>query len=86
MVQRTMTEFMEKWDVIVTPSGTATVAIGNFIGCPQVAQPCGHLNGNSSQSISFFGRPYEDGTVLRVAHAFEQATRWHTMHPKMDWA
>jgi Asp-tRNA(Asn)/Glu-tRNA(Gln) amidotransferase A subunit family amidase len=85
LMQRTMAEFMEKWDVIVTPSTGATVGIGNLIGCPQVAQPCGHLNGNSAQSIHFFGRPWEEGSPLRVARAFEQATQWHKMHPKMDW-
>jgi Asp-tRNA(Asn)/Glu-tRNA(Gln) amidotransferase A subunit family amidase len=85
LMQRTMADFMEKWDVIVTPASSATVGIGNLIGCPQVAQPCGHLNGNSAQSIYFFGRPWEEGAPLRVARAFEQATEWHNMHPKMDW-
>jgi Asp-tRNA(Asn)/Glu-tRNA(Gln) amidotransferase A subunit family amidase len=85
LLQRTMAEFMEKWDVIVTPASSVTVQIGNLTGCPQVAQPCGHLNGNSSQSIYFFGRPYEEGLPLRVARAFEVATQWRSMHPKMDW-
>ena len=48
--------------------------------------PCGFLNGNNPQSIIFTGRLYEEGTALRVAHAFEQATEWHKMHPKVDWA
>jgi hypothetical protein len=26
---------------------------------------------------------YEEGTPMRVAHAFERATEWHTMHPKL---
>jgi Asp-tRNA(Asn)/Glu-tRNA(Gln) amidotransferase A subunit family amidase len=85
LMQRTMADFMENWDVIVTPSSSATVGIGNIIGCPQVAQPCGHLNGNSAQSIYFLGRPWEEGSPLRVARAFEQETHWHKMHPKMDW-
>jgi Asp-tRNA(Asn)/Glu-tRNA(Gln) amidotransferase A subunit family amidase len=85
LLQRTMAEFMDNWDVLVTPSNSITVQIGNLTGCPQVAQPCGHLNGNSSQSIYFSGRPYEDGLPLRVAHVFEQATEWNKMHPKMDW-
>jgi Asp-tRNA(Asn)/Glu-tRNA(Gln) amidotransferase A subunit family amidase len=85
LLQRTMSDFMENWDVLVTPSSSITVQIGNLIGCPQVAQPCGHLNGNSSQSIYFTGKPYEEGLPLRVAMAFEQATEWHNMHPKMDW-
>lgn len=86
LLQRTMADFMDNWDVIVTPSSSITVQIGNLIGCPEVAQPCGHLNGNSSQSIYFTGRPYEDGKPLRVAAAFEKATNWDNMHPKMDWA
>jgi Asp-tRNA(Asn)/Glu-tRNA(Gln) amidotransferase A subunit family amidase len=86
LLQRTMAEFMDNWDVVVTPASSITVQTGNLIGCPQVAQPCGHLNGNSSQSIYFTGRPYEDGLPLRVALAFEKATDWRNMHPKMDWA
>jgi Asp-tRNA(Asn)/Glu-tRNA(Gln) amidotransferase A subunit family amidase len=74
MLQRTMAQFMENWDVIVTPGSSVTIQIGNLIGCPQVSQPCGHLNQNSSQSICLFGRPYEEGLALRVARAFERAT------------
>jgi aspartyl-tRNA(Asn)/glutamyl-tRNA(Gln) amidotransferase subunit A len=27
------------------------------------------------------GRPFEEATILRVAHAFHQATSWHTRYP-----
>ncbi len=85
MMQQTMQDFMDKWDVIVTPSTTSTVTLGNIIGYPQVAKPCGLLNGNSPQSIYFFGRPYQEGMPLRVAHAFERVTKWHKTYPKMEW-
>jgi Asp-tRNA(Asn)/Glu-tRNA(Gln) amidotransferase A subunit family amidase len=78
--------FMEKWDVLIVPTGTATLQITNLTGHPQVSVPCGFVNGNNPQSIIFTGRLYEEGTALRVAHAFEQATEWHKMHPKVDWA
>jgi aspartyl-tRNA(Asn)/glutamyl-tRNA(Gln) amidotransferase subunit A len=29
------------------------------------------------------GRPFEDATVLRIAHAYEQATAWHTRRPAL---
>ena len=29
------------------------------------------------------GRLYDEATVLRVALAYERATTWHTMHPKL---
>jgi Asp-tRNA(Asn)/Glu-tRNA(Gln) amidotransferase A subunit family amidase len=86
ILQRKMDEFMSKWDVLVVPTGTATLQITNLTGHPQVAVPCGFVNGNNPQSIIFTGRLYEEGAPLRVALAFEQATEWHKMHPKMDWA
>jgi hypothetical protein len=27
---------------------------------------------------------YDEVSPLRVALAYERATKWHTMHPKMD--
>jgi Asp-tRNA(Asn)/Glu-tRNA(Gln) amidotransferase A subunit family amidase len=33
----------------------------------------------------FTGGLYDESAPLRVALAFEKATKWHTMHPKMDW-
>jgi aspartyl-tRNA(Asn)/glutamyl-tRNA(Gln) amidotransferase subunit A len=30
------------------------------------------------------GRPFDDATVLRVAHAYEQATPWRTRRPQLD--
>lgn len=85
LLQRQMHDFMEKWDVLVVPQGTATLTITNLTGHPQIAVPCGFLN-KMPQSIIFTGRLYEEGAPLRVAHAFEQATEWHSMHPKMDFA
>jgi hypothetical protein len=30
------------------------------------------------------GRLYDEATVLRVALAYERATKWHTMNPSLD--
>lgn len=32
-------------------------------------------------ALQIVGRPFEESTVLRVAHAFEKATPWHERHP-----
>jgi aspartyl-tRNA(Asn)/glutamyl-tRNA(Gln) amidotransferase subunit A len=29
------------------------------------------------------GRPFAEGTLLRVAHAFQQATDWHRKMPAL---
>ena len=32
-------------------------------------------------AFGFLGRIYEEGSPLRVALAYEQATQWHNRHP-----
>jgi Asp-tRNA(Asn)/Glu-tRNA(Gln) amidotransferase A subunit family amidase len=86
VLMREMDALMSKWDVFVAPApGSASLLITNLTGHPAVAVPCGFLKA-LPQSIMFTGRLYDEGTPLRVALAFERATKWHTMHPKMDWA
>jgi aspartyl-tRNA(Asn)/glutamyl-tRNA(Gln) amidotransferase subunit A len=33
--------------------------------------------------MQVLGRPFDDATVLRVGHAYEQATDWHCQHPQL---
>jgi Asp-tRNA(Asn)/Glu-tRNA(Gln) amidotransferase A subunit family amidase len=51
---------------------------------PQIVVPCGFVN-NSPFGLAFTGKVYDEGAPLRAALAYEHATAWHTMHPKMDW-
>lgn len=85
LLMQEMDKFMADWDVLVTPSFSAGLTITNLTGHPQVAVPCGFVNGLPS-SVVFTGRLYREGTPLRVALAYERATKWHTMHPKVDWS
>lgn len=81
-----MDELMSKWDVFVSPApGSLSLLITNLTGHPAVCVPCGFPKG-LPQSIMFTGGLYDEGAPLRVALAYERATEWHTMHPKMDWA
>jgi Asp-tRNA(Asn)/Glu-tRNA(Gln) amidotransferase A subunit family amidase len=85
LLMREMDELMSKWDVFVSPApGSASLLVTNLTGHPAVCVPCGFLKG-LPQSIMFTGRLYGEGDPLRVAMAYERATKWHTMHPKMDW-
>ena len=86
LLMQQMDELMSKWDVFVTPApGSLSLLITNLTGHPAVCVPCGFPKG-LPQSIMFTGGLYDEGAPLRVALAFEQATKWHTMRPKMDWA
>jgi Asp-tRNA(Asn)/Glu-tRNA(Gln) amidotransferase A subunit family amidase len=84
ILQETMDAWMKDWDVIVSPFGSL-LQVTNLTGHPQIGVPCGVLNGNPA-SILFTGKLYEEGTLMRVALAYQQATDWHTKHPKMDFA
>ncbi len=86
VLMREMDTLMSQWDVFVSPApGSASLLVTNLTGHPAVCVPCGFLKG-LPQSIMFTGRLYDEGAPLRVALAFERATNWHTMHPKLDWA
>jgi Asp-tRNA(Asn)/Glu-tRNA(Gln) amidotransferase A subunit family amidase len=86
LLMREMDKLMSQWDVFVSPApGSASLLITNLTGHPAVVVPCGFIN-NLPQAIMFTGNLYDEGAPLRVALAFEQATKWHALHPKMDWA
>lgn len=84
LLMREMDALMSKWEVFVSPApGSASLLITNLTGHPAIAVPCGFPKG-LPQSIMFTGRLYDEGGPLRVAFAYQQATKWHTMRPKMD--
>jgi len=53
----------------------------NLTGLPTLALPCGFSASGLPLSFQLSGRPFEEGAVLRVGHAYEQATAWHTRRP-----
>jgi Asp-tRNA(Asn)/Glu-tRNA(Gln) amidotransferase A subunit family amidase len=84
LLMRQMDSLMSKWDVFVTPApGSASLLITNLTGHPAVVTPCGFIN-NLPQGIMFTGNLYDEAAPLRVALAYERATKWHTMHPNLD--
>ena len=53
----------------------------NLANVPALAVPCGFTSDNLPISLQIAGRPFEEGTVMRVGHAYERATDWHTRKP-----
>jgi amidase len=41
---------------------------------PAIAVPAGFTSDNLPAGITFMGRPYEEGTILKLAYGYEQAT------------
>ena len=46
-----------------------------------LALPNGFGRGGLPLGMQILGRPFGETTILRVGHAYEQATEWHTRRP-----
>ena len=53
----------------------------NLASVPALSVPCGFTSENLPISIQLVGRPFEEATLMKVAHAYQQSTPWHTMRP-----
>jgi aspartyl-tRNA(Asn)/glutamyl-tRNA(Gln) amidotransferase subunit A len=49
----------------------------NLSGSPAVSCPCGFTTGGLPIGLQIVGKAFEEATVLRIAHAYQQLTDWH---------
>lgn len=54
----------------------------NLAGNPAISVPCGFSNGLPI-GLQIIGKPFDEQTIYRVAHAFEQATTFHKERPEL---
>ncbi len=55
----------------------------NVLGLPVVSLPCGVSAAGLPLGLQIVGRPFDEATILRLAHAYEQATDWHLRRPEV---
>ena len=55
----------------------------NLTGLPSISVPCGFTRNGLPIGMQITGRPGDEVTVLRLAHAYEQATDWHQREPTL---
>jgi aspartyl-tRNA(Asn)/glutamyl-tRNA(Gln) amidotransferase subunit A len=55
----------------------------NLAGLPAVSFPAGFDPAGLPIGVQLVGRHFEEGTILRLAHAFQQATDHHRRRPRM---
>jgi aspartyl-tRNA(Asn)/glutamyl-tRNA(Gln) amidotransferase subunit A len=56
----------------------------NVTSGPALAQCIGFASNGLPLSMQVIGHPFDDATVLRVAHAYEKATPWRERRPQLD--
>jgi aspartyl-tRNA(Asn)/glutamyl-tRNA(Gln) amidotransferase subunit A len=53
----------------------------NLTGFPAVSVPCGFTPGGLPVGMQLIGKPWQEGSILAAAHAYQQATDWHRRLP-----
>ena len=53
----------------------------NLVGLPAISLPCGFTSSGLPVGMQLIGRSFDEATVLRVGHGYEQATDWHRRRP-----
>ncbi|MDT0631174.1 amidase [Rubrivirga litoralis] len=91
VLMREMAALFDGLDVLVTPSfGNAGLAITNLTGHPAAVVPNGFFpvegsaDRRSPHSVTFLGPLWQDHLPLRLAHAVQEATDFHTRRPPVS--
>jgi len=67
--------------LVSAPSVTMPFSVG---GLPALAIPCGFSKAEGLPlSLQIAAAPFAEALVLRIAHAYQQATDWHQRHPTL---
>jgi aspartyl-tRNA(Asn)/glutamyl-tRNA(Gln) amidotransferase subunit A len=93
LIRREFDQVFEKFDALVTPtSPTVPFKIGektddptlpiNIAGLPAISIPAGFADGLPI-GIQIIGKPFAEETLLKIAHAYQQATDWHKRRPEI---
>ena len=53
----------------------------NLANTPALSINCGFTSQQLPVGLQIASKPFDEGTLFRVAHAYEQATEWHTRRP-----
>ena len=56
----------------------------SVLGNPALIVCCGFTESGLPMGLQIAGRPFDESVVLRVGHAFEQATQWRSRRPALD--
>ncbi|MCH8051087.1 MAG: Asp-tRNA(Asn)/Glu-tRNA(Gln) amidotransferase subunit GatA [Chloroflexi bacterium] len=59
----------------------------NIAGLPGISVPCGFATADDGArlpiGLQVIAKPFDEATMLRVAHAYEQSTTWHEEFPPL---
>ncbi len=56
----------------------------NLAGLPAVSVPCGFDGDGMPIGLQIIGKSFDEATILRAAHYYQQATEWHKKKPRIE--
>ena len=59
--------------------GDICTASVNIVGLCGISVPCGTDSQGLPVGLQLIGRPFDEGTLLKAAHAFEKVAVYHAM-------
>lgn len=84
LVMREMAKLFSGFDAYVSPPYAGdNLLLTNLTGHPQVVLPNGFRKDGTPTSITFTGRLFDEGRLLALARAYQDATGFHLRHPKL---
>jgi aspartyl-tRNA(Asn)/glutamyl-tRNA(Gln) amidotransferase subunit A len=73
---------MESGDVLDIISAVMRYnALPPLTGMPALSVPCGFSSDGLPIGMQIIGRAFDEATVLRVGHGYQQLTDWHRREP-----
>ena len=80
-MQQGSIDFLDGSAVVERPFDTMPF---NVTGSPAMSVCCGYTDGGLPLSFQIVGKRFDEATVLRLAHAYEQATPWRDRRPALQ--
>jgi aspartyl-tRNA(Asn)/glutamyl-tRNA(Gln) amidotransferase subunit A len=74
----------EKADPLAMYMNDVYTIPASMTGLPAISVPCGFNAAGLPIGLQLIGRTLDEATLLRVAHAYEQATPWHAKRPPLS--
>jgi len=89
LLMKAMAEIMTDFDIYVAPQSRIdepssihlNLWLTNLTGHPAVVVPNGFARGGKPTGITFIGNLYDEGKLLALAKAYQDATDFHRRHP-----
>ncbi|HEX8357176.1 MAG TPA: amidase [Segetibacter sp.] len=84
LLMQEVNKLFAEYDVVICPTWEGNQsAITNLTGHPAICFPNGFSQSSLPTSITLLGKLYSEAILLSVAAAYQNATGWDEMHPKM---